>query len=188
MVTETFSSPVLQLDVRDHIARLSLSNPERRNALGSDFWRDLPRAVDAIEANPDARVVVLTADGPHFTVGLDLKSMGGGVRVDGESVAQARLRSYHDIKRLQRAITAVADCRVPVIAVVHGYCIGGGIDLIAACDIRLASHDAVFSVRETKIAITADVGTLQRLPKIVGAGHVRRACLHRQRHRGDTRA
>ncbi len=168
----TFASDVITLDVRDHVATLTLDNPERRNAMGPKFWEDLPRAIGAVEDDPAARCVVIVANGPHFTVGLDLKSMAGGGRVDGESQAQARLRSYHDIKRLQCSITAVADCRLPVIAAVHGYCIGGGIDLIAACDIRLAAADAVFSVRETKVAITADVGTLQRLPKVLTAGHV----------------
>jgi enoyl-CoA hydratase len=148
-----------------------LDNVERRNAMGPAFWDDLPRAMSAIEADPECRVVVLAANGPHFTVGLDLKSMGLA-RDDTASEAQRRFRSYHDIKRLQRSITSVADCRLPVIAAVHGYCIGGGIDLIAACDIRLASAEAVFSVRETRVAITADVGTLQRLPKVLTAGHV----------------
>jgi enoyl-CoA hydratase len=162
----------MTLDVREHVATLVLDNPDRRNAMGPAFWEDLPRAIDAIESDPVVRCVVIAANGPHFTVGLDLKTMGGGGRVESESQAQARLRSYHDIKRLQRSISAVADCRLPVLAAIHGYCIGGGIDLIAACDIRLASADAVFSVRETKVAITADVGTLQRLPKVLSAGHV----------------
>ena len=82
------------------------------------------------------------------------------------------MRLYREIRRLQGSISAVAACRKPVIAAVHGYCLGGGIDLITACDVRLASADAVFSVRETKIAIVADVGTLQRLPRIIGSGHV----------------
>ena len=85
---------------------------------------------------------------------------------------QAAAGAGPSILRLQAAITAVADCPKPVIAAVHGYCIGGGVDLIAACDIRLASADAVFSVRETKMAIVADLGSLQRLPRIIGAGHV----------------
>ena len=96
----------------------------------------------------------------------------------------ARARSARaGILRLQAAVTSVADCPVPVIAAVHGYCIGGGVDLIAACDIRLASADAQFSVREAKVAIVADLGSLQRLPAIIGQGHRRRAGLHGQGHR-----
>ncbi len=165
-----FESDVLSLSVVDHVATLLLDNPERRNAMGPAFWSDLPRAIDALET-ADARVAVLAATGPHFSVGLDLKAMGLPRDAD-LSEAQRRLAAYADIKRLQRSITAVADCRVPVIAAIHGYCIGGGIDLIAACDIRIAAADTVFSVRETKVAITADVGTLQRLPKVLTAGHV----------------
>jgi enoyl-CoA hydratase len=107
-------------------------------------------------------------------VGLDLKTMGGTVASGGEgrSEASKRVAMLRGLKRLQGSINAVADCPKPVIAAVHGYCLGGGIDLITACDIRLASADAIFSVRETKIAIVADLGTLQRLPGIVSRGHV----------------
>lgn len=179
----SFTSEVLGLDISEHVATLTLDNPDRRNAMGPAFWDDLPLAIAAIESDSNARVVLIAANGPHFTVGLDLKAIGlfreeeptGRERSEpGErhSEAQRRLRSYQDIKRLQNSISAVADCRLPVIAAIHGYCIGGGIDLIAACDIRIAAADAVFSVRETKVAITADVGTLQRLPKVLTAGHV----------------
>src|SRR5205085_12374991 len=88
------------------------------------------------------------------------------------SDAARRLAGLKALKRMQGAINSVADCPKPVIAAVHGWCIGGGVDLVTACDIRLASADAAFSVRETKIAIVADLGTLQRLPGIVGRGHV----------------
>jgi enoyl-CoA hydratase len=135
------------------------------------------------------RAVVVAARGPHFSVGLDLKTTGALLAGTDASAATpsaeapseaspapspaARARATRaTVVRLQAAITAVADCPKPVVAAVHGYCIGGGVDLIAACDIRLASADAVFSVREAKVAIVADLGSLQRLPRIVGAGHV----------------
>ena len=153
------------------VGTLWLDNVEARNAMGPAFWEDLPHAIDAL-LDAGVRAIVLAAEGPHFSVGLDLKSMTGGARQPGESQAAQRRRMYHDIKRLQAAITAIADAPVPVIAAIHGWCIGGGIDLICAADIRIASADAKFSVRETRVAITADVGTLQRLPGIVGAGHV----------------
>jgi enoyl-CoA hydratase len=171
----TFSSSVFTLERDGHVATVWLDSPERRNAMGPDFWNDLPRAFDDLVDDDEVRCVVLAANGPHFTVGLDLKTMGGAVSGGGggrSSEAARRLRMYREVKRLQGSITAVAECPKPVIAAVHGYCIGGGIDLITACDIRLASADAMFSVRETKIAITADVGTLQRLPKVLTAGHV----------------
>jgi enoyl-CoA hydratase len=177
MPTESiaFSSDVLELTVADHVATLWLNRPQARNALGRALWSDLPRAAAAIDANPDVRVVVLAARGPHFTVGLDLKEMGGSLGEgsgERQSRAVANLATYGEIRRMQDSVTALAALRVPVIAAVHGYCLGGGIDIICAADIRLASSDAIFSIRETKVAIVADLGTLQRLPRIVGSGHV----------------
>jgi enoyl-CoA hydratase len=176
-----FDSPVLSLERSDGLATVWLDRPEARNAMGQDLWRDLPTAMQVVGEDPDVRVVVIAARGPHFSVGLDLKAMGsmligggdgsGGTGDKPSAAARARAARI-DILRLQAAITAVADCPKPVIAAVHGYCIGGGVDLIAACDIRLASADAIFSVREAKVAIVADLGSLQRLPSIIGAGHV----------------
>ncbi|HWD94922.1 MAG TPA: crotonase/enoyl-CoA hydratase family protein [Acidimicrobiales bacterium] len=169
-----FSSDVISLEVTDHVATLWLDRPDARNALGGAFWRDLPRACEAVASEEDIRVLILAATGPHFSVGLDLKEFGGSL-VRGESAsskAASNAKTYVSIKALQASVSALAELSIPVIAAVHGYCIGGAIDLICACDIRLASSDAIFSVRETKIAIVADLGTLQRLPRIVGAGHV----------------
>jgi enoyl-CoA hydratase len=173
-------SPVFSVERDGHVATLWLDSPERRNAMGPEFWADLPRIMAELSDDDDVRAVVIAARGPHFTVGLDLKTMGGAVAggssdgsgSGGSSRAAASARFYKDVHRLQRSVTAVADCPKPVIAAVHGYCIGGGVDLITACDIRLCSADAKFSVRETKIAIVADVGTLQRLPRVIGKGHV----------------
>ncbi len=169
-----FSSPVLSIERDSGVATLWLDNPARRNAMGPAFWDDLPVAMKALDADPSVQAVVVAANGPHFSTGLDLTEMGGSLvgGGGGGSAYSQRMRLYREIRRLQASISAVAECRKPVIAAVHGYCLGGGIDLITACDIRMASADAVFSVRETKIAIVADVGTLQRLPGIIGAGHV----------------
>jgi Delta3,5-Delta2,4-dienoyl-CoA isomerase len=169
-----FSSDVLTIDVDGHVATLWLDRPEARNALGRALWKDLPRACAAIEADENVRAVVLAARGPHFSVGLDLKELAGPLvdAVPATSAAAANAASYAAVREMQAAVSALADLAVPVIAAVHGYCIGGGVDLICAADIRLASGDALFSVRETKVAIVADLGTLQRLPLIIGAGHV----------------
>ena len=169
------TSDVLTVERDGHVATLWLDSPERRNAMGPDLWNDLPVLMEEMSDDEEVRAVVIAAKGPAFTVGLDLKTMGSAVAGDGrgsQSEAARRRIALRGIKRLQGSINAVADCPKPVIAAVHGWCIGGGIDLISACDIRLASSDAVFSVRETKIAIVADLGTLQRLPGIVGRGHV----------------
>ena len=163
-----------------------LDRPEARNAMGPAFWDDLTSAMTEVSADADVRAVVVAARGPHFSVGLDLKAMAG-LLTGGESRGGNQDRGSGDgppsmavravagragVKRLQQSISAVADCPKPVIAAIHGYCIGGGVDLACACDIRLASADAIFSVRETKVAIVADLGSLQRLPHIIGKGHV----------------
>jgi enoyl-CoA hydratase len=145
--------------------------------MGSDLWRDLPLAAAAIADNREVRCVVIAARGPHFTVGLDLKEMGamfmtGGNSSGGDSKAVTTRKLFDRIQEIQQAITCFEELEVPVIAAIHGYCIGGGIDLVTAADFRLASSDAIFSVREAKVGIVADLGTLQRLPRIVPAGHV----------------
>ncbi len=180
---EGFESPVLSIEREQDVATLWLDRPEARNAMGVDLWRDLPRAMEVLSDDNSVRVVVVAAKGPHFSVGLDLKAMGNLLAGSGDGDGRggdahtasmaARARSSRlEVKRLQDSVTAVAKCPKPVIAAVHGYCIGGGVDLIAACDIRLASADAIFSVREAKVAIVADLGSLQRLPAIISAGHL----------------
>lgn len=167
-------SEVIAVERDGHVATMFLDRPERRNALGRAFWHDLPLVVSDLQANRDVRVIVLAARGQDFTVGLDLKEMGtslAGDATDDGSPAQRHRRVYDSIRDLQSCVSSLAHARVPVIAAVHGYCIGGGIDLICACDIRLSTNSAMYSVRETRLAIVADLGTLQRLPRIVGAGH-----------------
>jgi len=171
-------STVLTVEHEAHVATVWLDRPDKRNALGLEAWEDLPRVIDALGTNDEVRVVVIAARGPAFTVGIDLMAFGPAFTTgtfDPETEAgtvAARMGNYAAIKRLQNSFTALARCPKPVIAAVHGYCLGAGIDLITACDIRLASRDAVFSIRETRIAMVADVGTLQRLPKIVDPGRV----------------
>ena len=178
---DNFASDVLTIEVKGQVATLWLDRPEQRNALGPDFWADLPLAMDALGSATDIRVVVIAARGPHFSVGLDLKAIsepGGPFDSSGvtakraPSIATRGKRARGEILRLQASITAVAACPKPVIAAIHGYCIGGGVDLATACDIRLASADATFSVRETRMAMVADLGSLHRLPQIIGKGHV----------------
>jgi len=175
---DSFASEVISIEASDHVATLWLDRPEKRNALGPAFWTDLPLAMGAITADPGVRAVVVAAKGPHFSVGLDLVAMsgllggdpgGGGARVSAAARASA---ARAEVLRLQASVTSIAEAPVPVIAAIHGYCIGGGVDIAAACDIRLASADALLSVREAKVAIVADLGSLQRLPRIIGKGHV----------------
>jgi enoyl-CoA hydratase len=169
-----FSSDVLTLEVDGHVATLWLDREEARNAMGSALWRDLPLAAAAVSRNREIRALVIAAKGPHFSVGLDLKEFGGGFASAAPSTSKAAssAQSYLAVRAMQASVTSIAALAIPVIAAVHGYCIGGGVDLVSACDVRYCANDAKFSVRETKVAIVADLGSLQRLPKIISAGHL----------------
>ena len=163
----------LTTEVHGPVATVWLDRPEARNAMGPDFWDDLPLEMARVSGDPAVRAVVVAARGDHFSVGLDLKAMGGTLAGGtGHSPAARAAAVRATVVRMQAAVTSVAACPKPVVAAVQGYCLGAGVDLVTACDVRLASADAVFSVRETRMAMVADLGSLQRLPRIVGAGHV----------------
>lgn len=167
--------PYFELETEGHVAHLRLNAPEKLNAMGPEFWTGLAPQMAAIDADFDVRAVVLSGAGRAFSAGLDLVGMMPLLPLDqGGPPDGARRQKLHQLIRdMQAAVTAVERCRVPVIAAVHGYCLGGGIDLITACDVRLAAQNAVFGVRETKLAMVADIGTLQRLPQLVGQGIAR---------------
>ena len=163
---------VFEIERKGHVAWVFMNRPEKLNACGPDFWREIIDVMAEMDTDDEVRAVVIAGRGKAFTAGIDLVSMASEVPGITEKGAMGgvRFKLVKDIIRLQGSITAVEKCRKPVIAAIHGYCIGAGVDLITACDIRLASADATFSVREARIAIVADVGTLQRLPRIVGEG------------------
>ncbi len=168
------------VDIEDHVAQVTLVGPGKGNAMGPAFWAEMPEVFAKLDADRDVRAIVLTGSGKNFSYGLDLPAMGGlAVRRDRrQRVVRAPRADFHQtILRMQGAISAVADCRTPTIASVHGWCIGGGVDLISAVDIRYASADAKFSVREVKLAMVADVGSLARLPLILTDGHLRELAL-----------
>ncbi|WP_424185874.1 crotonase/enoyl-CoA hydratase family protein [Actinokineospora sp. G85] len=169
----------LAVDVADHVAEVTLLGPGKGNAMGPDFWRELPQVFTALDRDPEVRAVVLTGSGKHFSYGLDLPAMmpAWGGMLGGDSLAGPRARFLDQIRGLQDAVTSIAACRKPVVAAVSGWCVGGGVDVIAAADIRLASAEAKFSVREVKVAIVADLGSLQRLSGIIGEGHLRELAL-----------
>ncbi|MBU3751134.1 MAG: crotonase/enoyl-CoA hydratase family protein [Mycobacterium sp.] len=178
------SYEALAVEVKDNVAQVTLLGPGKGNAMGPAFWKEMPVLFGELDADPEVRAIVLNGSGNNFCFGLDLLAMGGTLpSVDGgsgsEGGASARPRAtFHaEVRRLQNSITAVADCRTPTIAAIHGWCIGGGVDLISAVDIRYASADAKFSVREVKLAIVADVGSLARLPYILSDGHLRELAL-----------
>ncbi|MDF1594926.1 MAG: crotonase/enoyl-CoA hydratase family protein [Acidimicrobiia bacterium] len=167
-----FTSEVLTIEYDDHVATLWLDRPDKRNAMNLPFWEDIPKAMEELSNDPNVRALVIAARGQAFTVGIDLSLLAQVAGQRQGSDASRKLARYEEVKRFQWTMTSIAQCPKPVIAAVHGYCLGAGIDLITACDIRLASEDSVFSIRETKMAMVADVGTVQRLPRLIGSGHV----------------
>ncbi|MEZ0364968.1 crotonase/enoyl-CoA hydratase family protein [Mycobacterium sp. pUA109] len=167
------------VEAKDHVAQVTLIGPGKGNAMGPAFWSELPDVFAALDADPEVRAIVLTGSGKNFSYGLDLPAMGGslsGVLTEG-AAAKPRAEFHRMVLRMQQAISAVADARTPTVAAVQGWCIGGGVDLISAADIRYASADAKFSVREVKLAMVADVGSLARLPLILTDGHLRELAL-----------
>lgn len=169
----------LRVERAGAVAEVILLGPGKGNAMGPDLFRELPQVFAALDADPAIRAVLLRGAGAHFTYGLDLPAMlgSGELPLTGQTLAAERTQLLGHIERLQAAISSVAACRKPVIAAVSGWCIGGGLDLIAACDMRLASRDAKFSLREARVAIVADLGSLQRLPPIIGQGNTRELAL-----------
>jgi enoyl-CoA hydratase len=161
----------MNLEIAGGVAEVTLTGPGKGNAMGPDFWRDLPVVFDILDSDDDTRAIVLRGDGAHFSYGLDLPAMMGSLSAGEKASHRAKL--LDGILRMQGAVTRVQTCRKPVIAAIHGWCIGGGLDLIAGCDIRLCSADARFSLRETRMAMVADIGSLQRLPPIIGEGNTR---------------
>lgn len=171
------TSEFVSVERDGRVALVWLDREDERNAMAPAFWTEFPAIIAVLSADADVRVIVIAARGPAFTVGLDLKAFGpallaGGLDPEEEpsSPVAARLAGYETIRAMQRTFSSLAESAKPVIAAVHGFCLGAGIDLITACDIRYAAADSVFSIRETKLAMVADVGTLQRLPAIVDPG------------------
>jgi enoyl-CoA hydratase len=165
----------VSVERRGAIAIVTLLGPGKGNAMGPEFWAEMPEVMASLERDRAVRACVLRGSGKCFTVGLDLMRTMGELSpmLTGAQLADQRRELLALIERYQRAISCVAEARMPVVAAIHGYCLGGGLDLASAADVRVAASDAVFSLREVRIAIVADVGSLQRLPGIVGEGRTR---------------
>lgn len=165
----------IRLEKSEDIAEVILVGPGKGNAMGPDFWREMPDVFARLDRDDDVRAIIVRGSGSNFSFGLDLAAMMSnlGQHLGSTNLAAERTALLDQVLEMQEAFNRVEACRKPVIAAVHGWCIGGGLDLIAACDIRLCSEDARFSLRETKVAIVADLGSLQRLPRIIGEGNTR---------------
>lgn len=169
---------MLKTDISEHIALISLNNPQKANALNRDFWQNFPLEIQKLDENPEVRVIILAGEGKNFCAGIDLDMLGDLQKIiQGENKNSEQGRIREKLRRwildLQRIPSVLAGCRKPVIAQIQGACIGAGVDIITACDMRYCSKDAYFSVKEIDLGIVADVGTLQRLPKIVPEGIAR---------------
>ncbi len=168
----------LEVECSDHIATVRLNRPQQANAMNGAMWKELRALGDWASEEPEVRAVVLSGEGKHFTAGIDLQllmEIQSQIAPLGDGRKQEKLRRI--IKDLQDSISAMENCTKPVIAAVHGCCYGGGIDLVTACDIRYATADARFCVKEIDLGIVADVGTLQRLPTVVPGGIARELAL-----------
>jgi enoyl-CoA hydratase len=173
------------------VAHLRLNRPDALNSMTREFWLELPEIVSGLDAEGRARAIVLSSTGRHFSAGMDLAVFtGGGADADADADADSgqsreagrrRAQFRQTAMMLQNSFTTLERARMPVLAAIQGGCIGGAVDMVTACDLRYASRDAFFCVQEINIAMTADVGTLQRLPKLVPEGVAREMAYRGQR-------
>ena len=163
--------------VKDQVAHVVLKRPDKRNSMIKEFWDELPELIRDIDDHARARAIVISSTGPHFTSGLDVSLFADITKSDAlteyERNIQAQSIFYNEVKRLQVTFSALEACRLPVLAAIQGGCIGGGLDLITACDLRYCTKDAFFTLFETNLALTADVGTFPRLAKLIPEGFVK---------------
>ncbi|WP_374349151.1 crotonase/enoyl-CoA hydratase family protein [Chitinimonas sp.] len=164
----------LTLKLENHVAQIALNRPERANAMNEAMWHELRDVMRWLDSTPQARVGLLTGNGDNFCAGIDLSMlMALQGRIQDECLGRQAEKMRNVILDLQDCLTAIERCRKPVIAAVHGACVGGALDLIAACDLRYCSNDAYFCLKEIDLGIVADVGVLHRLTKTIGDGRTR---------------
>ncbi|XP_027371696.1 delta(3,5)-Delta(2,4)-dienoyl-CoA isomerase, mitochondrial isoform X1 [Bos indicus x Bos taurus] len=152
-----------------HVLHVQLNRPEKRNAMNKAFWREMVVCFNKIAEDSDCRVVVISGAGKMFSSGIDLMDMASDLlQPAGDDSARISWHLHSLLTRYQETFSVIEKCPKPVIAAIHGGCIGGGVDLITACDIRYSTRDSFFQVKEVDVGLAADVGTLQRLPKVIG--------------------
>lgn len=161
------------VEIADAVAHIRLNRPEKHNALTAEFWTDLPRTVRDIDNNAKARVIVLSSAGANFCSGMDTSLFPPTEPQSFESAPMRAEAFRRHLLHLQDSLSALEQSRLSILAAVQGACIGGGVDMISACDMRYATHDAVFCIQEINLAIVADVGTFPRLCKLIPEGWVR---------------
>ncbi len=162
-----------QVELKGNIAHVQINRPEKINAMNAAFWTEIIEIFQWIDETDAVRVVVLSGAGKHFSAGIDLMLLASVANEMGKDVGRNARLLRRKILQMQASFNAVDHCQKPVLAAIQGYCLGGAIDLIAACDMRYAAEDAQFSIKEIDMGMAADVGTLQRLPRIIGDGMLR---------------
>ncbi|MDT0136227.1 enoyl-CoA hydratase-related protein [Acidovorax sp. PRC11] len=171
-MTDTAALTCFRLTVSDHVAHLVLDRPEALNTMHPTFWRELDAVLARLHRAGDARALVISSTGRHFSAGMSLETFGGAVAMDDQS-PEGRAAIFDLLTDMQATFTRIESLRIPVIAAIHGGCIGGAVDMVTAACIRYASEDAFFCIQEINIGMVADVGTLQRLPKLIPLGIVK---------------
>ena len=160
-------------EIKNKIAHIKMNRPEQFNSMNKAFWSELPYLVETISDNASARVIVLSGEGKHFCSGMDLANFQPPKQAPSVHQGMQKEAAYRLVLDLQHTVTCLEKARIPVIAAIQGACVGGGVDLVTAADIRYCSQDAFFCIQEINIGMAADVGTLQRLPKLIPEGVVR---------------
>ncbi|MFN3338277.1 MAG: crotonase/enoyl-CoA hydratase family protein [Dietzia sp.] len=177
-----YSSVRIEKGVRDpYVAQVTLIGPGPHNGMGPDFWAEMPRVMAELDADPEVRAAVIAGEGRNFSYGLDLMAMMPQFMEflprDKTPDASRSERILDFVENMRQAIDSVAAARTPTVAAVQGRCIGGAVDLISACDVRHGAADSTYSIREVKVGIVADMGSLARLPHIIGQGLTRELAL-----------
>ena len=160
------------LSIENHVAHLVLNRPEAMNTMGPTFWKELDAVLKHLHRAGEARALVISSTGKHFSAGMSLDTFSSAIQMDDHS-PEGRAAIFDSLTDIQATFTLLETLRIPVIAAIHGGCIGGAVDMVTACCIRYASADAFFCIQEINIGMVADVGTLQRLPKLLPMGLVK---------------
>ncbi|MCP1384774.1 crotonase/enoyl-CoA hydratase family protein [Runella salmonicolor] len=168
MSFETFS-----LAIENYVAQVVFNRPERANALNQKAWQEMKAIFEELDENEDVRAIILRGNGRHFCAGIDLELLMQVAQSAQKCEGRKREKLRRQVLDLQAPINAIEQCSKPVLAAIHGGCIGGGVDIVSACDMRYCTHDAFFTIKEIDMGMVADLGTLQRLPKIIPPGIAR---------------
>ena len=165
------NSKHFKVEIEHKIAQVIFNRPEKANALHMDAWIEMQTVFETLSQADDVRVIILSGEGKHFCAGIDLELLMSIGRLQEIACPGKRSEKVRNlILTLQQTITAIEKCSKPVLAAIHNGCIGGGVDIATACDMRYCTEDAYFTVKEIDLGMVADIGTLQRLPKIISPG------------------